>query len=53
LTVIQGVVEFGTAFGTCLIRTAAICYGLRGKRYTKPEPTDVKPTVAWTEAIVK
>jgi ferric-dicitrate binding protein FerR (iron transport regulator) len=53
LTVIQGIVEFGTAFGTCPIRTATISYGVRGKRCTKPEPTDVKPTVAWTEGILK
>jgi len=41
LTVIQGVVEFGTAFGTCPIRTGTISYGVRGKRYTKPEATDI------------
>jgi ferric-dicitrate binding protein FerR (iron transport regulator) len=53
LTVIHGVVEFGTAFGTCPIRTGTVSYGVRGKRCTKPEPTDVKPNVAWTGAIVK
>jgi ferric-dicitrate binding protein FerR (iron transport regulator) len=53
LTVIQGVVEFGTAFGTCPIRSSTVSYGVRGKRCTKPEPTDVKPAVAWTEAIAK
>jgi hypothetical protein len=53
LTVIQGVVEFGTAFGTCPIRAATVSYGVRGKRCTKPEPTDVKPAVTWAEAILK
>jgi ferric-dicitrate binding protein FerR (iron transport regulator) len=53
LTVIQGVVEFGTPFGTCPIRTGTISYGVRGKRCTKPEPTDVKPATAWTQAILK
>jgi ferric-dicitrate binding protein FerR (iron transport regulator) len=53
LTVIQGVVEFGTAFGTCPIRTGTISYGVRGKRCTKPEATDIKPSVAWTDAILK
>jgi ferric-dicitrate binding protein FerR (iron transport regulator) len=53
LTVVQGVVEFGTAFGTCPIRPSTVSYGVRGKRCTKPEPTDVKPTVAWTAGIVK
>lgn len=53
LTVIQGIVEFGTAFGTCPIRTSTISYGVRGKRCTKPAPADVKPVIAWTEAVLK
>jgi hypothetical protein len=53
LTVIQGVVEFGTAFGTCPIRTSTVSYGVRGKRCTRPEATDVKPAVAWTSDIVR
>ena len=53
LTVIQGVVEFGTAFGTCPIRAATVSNGVRGKRCTKPEPTDVKPAIAWADAILK
>jgi ferric-dicitrate binding protein FerR (iron transport regulator) len=53
LTVIQGVVEFGTPFGTCPIRASTVSYGVRGKRCTKPEPTDVKPSVAWTAGILK
>jgi hypothetical protein len=51
LTVIQGVVEFGTAFGTCPIRTSTISYGVRGKKCTKPAPTDVAPAVAWVNAV--
>jgi hypothetical protein len=53
LTVIQGVVEFGTAFGTCPIRTSTVSYGVRGKRCTKPEPTDAQPAISWTTTIVK
>lgn len=53
LTVINGVVEFGTAFGSCPIRTSTVSYGVRGKRCTKPAPTDVKPAIAWTEGILK
>lgn len=53
LTVINGVVEFGTAFGTCPIRTSTVSYGVRGKRCTKPAPTDVKPAISWTEGILK
>lgn len=51
LTVVQGIVEFGTAFGTCPIRTATVSYAVQGKKCTKPEPTDVKPIVAWTSAF--
>jgi hypothetical protein len=53
LTVIQGVVEFGTAFGTCPIRPSTVSYGVRGKRCTKPESTDVKPAIAWMVGIAK
>ncbi len=53
LTVIQGIVEFGTAFGTCPIRTSTVSYGVRGKRCTKPAPTDVKPTIAWTRGLLQ
>ena len=51
LTVISGVVEFGTAFGTCPIKTSKISYGNRGKKCTKPQPTNVSPTIAWTQGI--
>jgi len=47
LTVMQGVVEFGTAFGTCPIRAGTISYGKRGKKCTKPAPTDPAPAIAW------
>ena len=52
LTVVQGIVEFGTAFGTCPIRTSTISYGKRGKKCTKPAPTDVRQAISWTSAIV-
>jgi hypothetical protein len=51
LTVVEGIVEFGTAFGTCPIRTSTISYGNRGKKCTKPAPVDVSPNVAWTQGI--
>lgn len=53
LTVIQGTVEFGTAFGTCPIRTSTISYGVRGKRCTKPQPVDVGPARAWLQGLGK
>lgn len=53
LTVIQGTVEFGTAFGTCPIRTNTVSYGVRGKRCTRPEPTDVKSVLGWSRPLVQ
>jgi ferric-dicitrate binding protein FerR (iron transport regulator) len=53
LTVIQGTVEFGTAFGTCPIRTSTVSYGVRGKRCTKPEQVDVQPARAWLQGLGK
>ena len=53
LTVIQGVVQFGTPFGTCPIRTGTISYGARGKRCTKPAETNVQPAVAWKQALTQ
>ena len=51
LTVVDGIVEFGTAFGTCPIRTSTISYGNRGKKCTKPAPINVSPNIAWTQGI--
>ena len=53
LTVIQGVVQFGTPFGTCPIRTGTISYGARGKRCTKPAETNVQPAIAWKQALTQ
>jgi len=51
LTVIEGVVQFGTPFGTCPIRTDTISYGVRGKKCTKPAPSDAKTARTWTDAV--
>lgn len=51
LTVIQGIVEFGTPFGTCPIRPSTISYGVRGKKCTKPAPTDVAPATSWASPV--
>lgn len=53
LTVIEGNVQFGTAFGTCPIPRSTVSYGVRGKRCTKPVPADVKAASAWTQALLK
>lgn len=51
LTVIEGIVSFGTPFGTCPIRTDTISYGVRGKKCTKPAATEAKAATNWTEAL--
>lgn len=51
LTVIEGIVQFGTPFGTCPIKTETISYGVRGKKCTKPAATDAKASKSWTEAV--
>jgi ferric-dicitrate binding protein FerR (iron transport regulator) len=53
LTVVQGIVEFGTAFGTCPIRTNTVSTGVRGKRCTRPAPVDVAPVLNWSRDLVK
>jgi ferric-dicitrate binding protein FerR (iron transport regulator) len=53
LTTINGLVEFGTAFGTCPIRTGSISYGNRGARCTKPEATDPKAATSWMKVVGK
>jgi len=53
LTVVQGIVEFGTAFGTCPIRTGTVSYGVRGKRCTRPEATDVNAALGWSRRILQ
>jgi hypothetical protein len=52
LNVMEGVVEFGTAFGTCPIRTNTISYGKRGKKCTKPAPADVQASKTWTTKVL-
>ena len=51
LTVIEGLVEFGTALGTCPIRTSTVSYAEQGKKCTKPVITDVKTTANWTAEL--
>lgn len=51
LKVIEGLVEFGTAFGTCPIRTSTVSYAVPGKKCTKPEIADVKTAANWTAEL--
>jgi len=53
LTVIEGNVDFGTAFNTWAVSSATVSYAVRGKRCTKPEPTDVQPVIAWRRALTQ
>ena len=53
LTVIQGAVEFGTAFGPCPMRANTVSYGVRGKRCTQAEPTDAKIVLGWSRPLLQ
>ena len=53
LRVMEGVVEFGTAFGTCPIRTGTISYGVRGKKCTKPKEEDHQAALDWVKELAK
>ena len=53
LTVIEGLVEFGTPFGTCPIKTATVSYGERGKKCTKPAPIEPAPAITWITDVVQ
>ena len=53
LTVIQGVVEFGTPFGTCPIRTSTVSFGVRGKRCTRPEVVDTTGVLRWSRQVLQ
>jgi hypothetical protein len=53
LAVVEGVVEFGTAFGTCPIPAGTTSVGERGKKCTRPAPAEVKSAIGWVEEVVK
>jgi hypothetical protein len=53
LTVVEGVVEFGTPFGTCPIPASSQSVGERGKRCTKPAPVNPTSAISWISGVVK
>ncbi|MDP1646448.1 MAG: FecR family protein [Thiobacillus sp.] len=53
LSVIDGVVPFGTAFGTCPIKPSTVSYAVQGKKCTKAEALDTKRAAAWTAKLAK
>ena len=53
LTVIEGLVEFGTPFGTCPIPASSQSVGERGKRCTRPARiADPAVVTSWTSGVV-
>jgi ferric-dicitrate binding protein FerR (iron transport regulator) len=53
LTVIEGLVEFGTPFGTCPIPASSQSVGERGKRCTRPARiADPALVTSWTSGVV-
>ena len=53
LTVIEGVVEFGTPFGTCPIPPSTQSVGERGKKCTRPVPVNPAPVIGWVSNVVR
>jgi hypothetical protein len=52
LTVIEGLVEFGTPFGTCPIPASSQSFGERGKRCTRPARVDPTSVTSWISGVV-
>jgi hypothetical protein len=52
LTVMAGAVEFGTPFNTWWVKTNNFSSGERGKKCTKPEPTDVQAVKSWANDLM-
>lgn len=51
LTVLQGVVEFETDFGTCPIPESSVSKVVRGQRCTNPVPATLTPAFDWREVV--
>jgi hypothetical protein len=51
LSVIEGVVPFGTAFGTCPIKPGTISHAVPGKKCTKPVALDSRRATGWMAAV--
>ena len=52
LTVVEGLVEFGTPFGTCPIPASSQSFGERGKRCTRPAKVDPATATSWISGVV-
>ena len=49
--VVEGGVEFGTAFNTWTVTPSTVSRAVRGKRCTKPRAMDVQSSMGWTETL--
>ena len=47
----KGIVEFGNAFNTWLVSPSTFSVAARGKRCTRPKPTNVNSTIGWIEDL--
>jgi hypothetical protein len=52
LTVISGVADFATSFGTCSVPASTVSSSSRGKSCTSPVQMEVMPTIAWINGIL-
>jgi FecR-like protein len=51
LTVISGVADFATSFGTCSVTASTVSSSSRGKPCTSPVRMEVMPSIAWINGI--
>jgi ferric-dicitrate binding protein FerR (iron transport regulator) len=51
ITVIEGVVQFGTAFNTWGVKPSTVSYAKRGQKCTKPAPADATAIASWTDGV--
>jgi hypothetical protein len=51
IQVVEGAVEFGTAFNTWILTPSTVSVAVRAKRCTKPQLSDVQSTMGWTKTL--
>lgn len=53
LTVMEGLVDFGTAFGSCPVRAGTQSTAERGKGCSPPTPVSPDPVIGWTAPVLR
>lgn len=53
LTVVEGLVEFSTAFGICPVGAGTQSVAERGQRCSQPTPVNLAPVIGWTGPVMR